>query len=62
MICLFTDNVGVLQLLLKEEFQQAGYDGYFLRDWYATSPYLYELGTPAKVYQCSNCGTIGMNF
>ena len=34
----------------------------FLRDWYATSPYLYELGTPAKVYQCSNCGKIGMNF
>ena len=34
----------------------------FWRDWYATSPYLYELGTPAKVYQCSNCGTIGMNF
>ena len=32
----------------------------FMRDWYATSPYLHDVGMPQKTVHCSNCGTLGM--
>lgn len=34
----------------------------FMRDWYATNPYLYDIGMPNKIVHCSNCGTIGMDL
>ena len=34
----------------------------FMWDWYATNPYLYDLGMPNKIVHCSNCGTIGMDL
>ena len=32
----------------------------YLRDWYATSPYLYHIGMPKKIVHCSNCKVVGM--
>ena len=31
----------------------------YLRDWYATSPYLHDIGVPKKIVHCSHCKIFG---
>ena len=31
----------------------------YLRDWYATSPYLHDIGMPKKIVHCSHCKILG---